>query len=166
MWILNLTLSRVLCFPDHATVAAGYVARASVSNELSAVEEDTAAAVELDRLQIMGHKYHRAALAAVPRKDVEAFRLKACITYRQHFVHEQDGRLGLNGDRKGEPYLHAGGVVLQLLIREVFELCEREDGVHASLELSARETQHCAVHEDVLPSRELRIKANAQRQEG
>ena len=71
-------------------------------------------------------------------------------------------RPGARGHGEGDAHLHAGGVVLELLVHGVFELGEGDDVVVHVIDLAAREAQQGAVEVDVLAPGELGVEAHAE----
>ncbi len=71
----------------------------------------------------------------------------------------------MDGDREGEPHLHAAGVVLQLLVGEVLQLGEGDDAVDAPVQLGAGQAQYGAVEVDIFSCRQLRVEAHAEFEE-
>ena len=61
----------------------------------------------------------------------EALLLEALVADREHLVEQEDVEVDLDRDRVGEPHLHPGREVLQLLVDEALELGERDDVVEA-----------------------------------
>ena len=147
-------------------VGGGHVDRIAFGHDLAPFEEQSAVAVLLDADQIVRHEDHRPALALVAGKDLEAFGLEARVADGKHLVHEQDRRLGLDGDREAEAHLHARGVVLELLVGKAFQVREMHDRVHPAAQLRPAEAEDGAVQVDVLASGELRVEAHAELQEG
>src|ERR1019366_9454550 len=158
-------LGRERVVGDHPVVCRGDLRSRTVRDHLSLIEQKHPVAVLLEGVEIVAHQHDGLSLALVPAEGIEALLLEARVADRQHLIHDQQVGLGEDGDAEREADLHAGGEVLQLLLREVLELCEREYLVDLVTQLRAGESEHSPTEEDVLPSGQLGIEADAQLQE-
>ena len=93
---------------------------------------------------------------------VETFALERFVPDGEHLVDEQDVGVDVNGDREAEPDVHAGGVVLDLVVDEVLEFGEGDDVVEEPVDLTAREPEQRGVQVDVVASGELAGEAGAE----
>ena len=69
------------------------------------------------------------------REEVVAFRLERLVADCQHLIENENVTLRFDGDGKGETHLHARGVVLQLLVHKIAQLCELDDVVVHGIDL-------------------------------
>ena len=77
----------------------------------------------------MTHKQDRpAGFGHVPHFPQALF-LEGGIAHRQHFVDQQDLRLQVGGDGKGQAHLHPGAVMLEGGIDELLDLGKGHDFV-------------------------------------
>ena len=96
------------------------------------------------------------------REEVVAFTLERFIAHGEHFVEHQNVALCLDGHREGKTHLHAGRIVLELLIHEVFKLSELYDVVIHRIDFSTSEAQQSTVQIHVLASGQLRVEAHTE----
>jgi hypothetical protein len=93
---------------------------------------------------------------------VETLLLERRVANREHLVDQEDIGIDLDHHREREPHVHAGGVVLQLQLRELLELREFDDPVHALPRLARRQAQHQRVQDHVVARRQVRVEADPQ----
>ena len=80
------------------------ILRRALGDDHSGVQQDRTIAQRLDRLQIVADKQNRAIFLGRDRMHLaEAFFLKLGVADRQHLVDDQDFRLQMRRDRKGQP---------------------------------------------------------------
>ena len=80
----------------------------------------------------------------------EVFLLEPRIADRQHLVHDENLRVEVRGDRKGQPDVHAAAVALDGGLEELIHFRERDDFVEAAGDLPPRHAQDAAVEVDVV----------------
>ncbi len=90
---------------------------------------------------------------------------KINVAHSQSFVHEQNFRVHVDGDRERQPHHHAAGVGLDRLIDKVADLRKRRDVLVALVDLARREPQDRTVQINVVPPAELRVESGAQLQQ-
>jgi len=88
----------------------------------------------------------------------EALLLEGGIADREHLVHHEDIGLEMRGHGEREAHVHAAGVVLHLRIDEPLHLGEVHDLVELRCDLGSPHAEDRAAQEDVLPSRQIRMK--------
>ena len=129
------------------------------------LQQEDPVAVQVQGGQVVADQDDGAPLALVVGEDIETLLLEARVAHREHLVHQQDVRVGLDRDREGQAHRHARGEVLDLLVGEILELRKLEDVVDAPGQLLARDAEDGATEEDVLARRQLRVEANAELEE-
>ena len=103
-----------------------FLRRASkIHNPLA--EHDHAARELHDRVHVMTDKQNRTPMAGHVFHFSETFLLKFRIPDRQHFIHDQNLRLEMRGDREGETHIHAAAVALDRCIEELLHLGKGDD---------------------------------------
>ena len=95
-------------------------------------------------------------------KEVVAFALERLVSNSEHFVKHQNVALGFNRYGESKTHLHAGRIVLKLLIHEVFKLSELYDVVIHRVDFSTSEAQQSTVQIHVLASGQLRVEAHTE----
>ena len=95
-------------------------------------------------------------------KEVVAFALERLVSNSEHFVKHQNVALGFNRYGESKTHLHAGRIVLKLLIHEVFKLSELYDVVIHRIDFSTSEAQQSTVQIHVLASGQLRVEAHTE----
>ena len=68
----------------------------------------------VERAHVVGNEHDRTTFIAHVVEDVETLLLEGGIADREHLIDEQDLRVHLDGNRKGQTHMHSRGVVLQL----------------------------------------------------
>ena len=91
--------------------------------------------------------------------------LKLDIPHGQHFVNEQDIRLQVRSNRKGQSELHSSGIVLHRCVEEFLDTRERHNFFKLAPDLLALHSQNGTVEIDVLASGQLRMEPGADLQE-
>src|SRR5581483_8799871 len=98
--------------------------------------------------------------------EVEALLLEADVADAEHFVYNEQVRVGVRGHGEAEPSVHARGIAFHGRINELLELGEFYDAVEAALDLLAAQSQDGAVQVDVIPAGQIRMKAGAELDQG
>src|SRR6185436_1755509 len=91
----------------------------------------------------------------------QTFLLKLCITDCQDFVHYQNLRLQVRGNRESETYIHAGGITFNRGIKKLFDFRKSYDLVKLSLDLRLPHAKQRAIQIDVLTPGQFGMKASA-----
>ena len=94
-------------------------------------------------------------------KEVIAFTLECLIANCEHFIKYEDISLGLDGYGKRQTNLHAGRVILQLLVHELFKLCEFYDVIVHGVDFIASETKQGTVEIHILTTGEFRVETHS-----
>src|SRR5438309_10899458 len=92
---------------------------------------------------------------------VQAFLLEAGVADRQHFVNQQNLRLEMRRNGKGQSHIHATAVSLNRSVNKFLDLSKRYDLVKLSFNLSFLHSQNRAVEKNVFPARQFWLKARA-----
>ncbi|MNN66846.1 hypothetical protein D3C81_1824430 [compost metagenome] len=126
------------------------------------VQEDGAGAVGNYLFAGVTNQKDAGAVLLELAQALKAFDLEACITDGQGLVDDQDIRidLGLNG--KGQAYHHAAGVGLYRLVDKVTYIGKGDDAVEAVINFFPAESEHRRVQIYVFSTAEFRIKTRAQ----
>ena len=128
--------------------------------DVAVVEQHRPVAVLLDRAHVVGDQDHGAVGAADLVEDVLALLLEGGVADRQHLVDQQDVGVGLDHDREGEAHQHPRGVVLELQVGELLELCELDHRLEAALRVVAAEAHQDPVEDHVLARGQLGVEAD------
>ena len=91
----------------------------------------------------------------------QAFLLECGITDCQHLIHQQNLRLQVGGDGKGQAHVHAARIALDGCIDELFDLGEIHDLVEFALDFNPLHAQDGAVQVDVLAPGQFGVEAGA-----
>ena len=83
----------------------------------------------------------------------------------EHLVDEEDLGLDVDGQREGEPRVHARRVVLHLVVDERLELGERDDLVEDLRDVAPRQAEDRPVQEEVLAAGEVGVESGAELEE-
>src|SRR5262249_15681404 len=140
--------------------------RGAVERDTPAVQEDRALAEALDGDGIVGHEDNRPAGLLEREDPAEALPLEGLVPHREHSVEEEDFRVQERGDREPEPHRHSRGIRPDGPVDRVLQLRERDDLIEALLDGRATQTLDRPVQEDVLASREIRVKPGAELEQG
>ena len=144
-------------------VLVGHIILVAGDDNLAVLDEDGLVAVALHRVHRMRDQDDRLGRVLLHlREEVVALALERLVAHGEHLVEHEDVALRLDGDGEGETHLHAGGIVLELLVHEVLKFRELDDVVVHRVDLLAGEAEQRAVQVHVLAAGELRIEAHAQ----
>ena len=80
----------------------------------------------------------------------------------QHFVHEHDVGIAVNGDAEAEPGIQAGRVAFHGRVDQLLDLGKLHDLVEAAVDVAAGQTEQAGAKIHVLAARELGMKSRAQ----
>src|SRR5208283_5284925 len=131
-------------FADHAGIDPDYaVAKPADLIELMADENDGAAGA--------GHITHFA----------EALFLEVDVADGEDVIHQEDFRLEVGGNGKGQAHVHTAGIVLYGRVNEFFQLRESHDFIEFARDFALAHSQNCTAQISVLPPGEFRMKAGA-----
>ena len=106
------------------------------------------------------------ALLQEPLDRVDAALLEIGIADGEDLVEEQDIRREICRNRKPQPHVHAGGVVLDRNVDEVFESRIAHDVVIDGFRLRTAQSVNSGIQEHVLAAGQLPMKADAQLDHG
>ena len=68
---------------------------------------------------------------------VEAFGLEIRVSDRQNLIDQKDVRVHIDGDRKGQPHVHAGGIGADRIVDIVLQLGKFDDVFQPAVNLLA-----------------------------
>ena len=88
-----------------------------------------------------------------------ALLLELCVPHRQDLVDHQDLRIQVSGHGEGQAHVHAAGVALHRRVQKLLHPREVHDGVEVPPNLRLAHPKDGAVQIDVLPPRQLGVKA-------
>ena len=114
----------------------------------------------------MGHHQDRGPVLADLFHPPVAFSLKEHIAYRKSLVHDQDLRLHIDRQGKGQPHEHTAGIGLHRLVYKIPDLREIQDIAKLLVHLLFGIAHHGPVHIDVLDPGIIHIEAGPQLQQG
>src|SRR5208282_343801 len=128
---------------------------------LPSIEQDATTAERFQSGDVMADKENRAARAPHLAHLCQAFLLKPLVAHREDLINQQNLRLHMRSDRKGQTYIHAAGVTLYGCIEKFLDLREGDDLVKAARDLPPAHTQDAAVQIHVFASGQLLVEAGA-----
>ena len=88
------------------------------------------------------------------------------VADREDLVDQEDVGIAVRGDREAQAHGHAGGIGLDGGVQKRLDAGEPHDGLEAGGDLLLRQAEEQARDLDVLPPRELRVKARAELEQG
>ena len=94
-------------------------------------------------------------------EEIIAFALERLIADGEHFVEYQNVTLCLNGYGESETDLHAGRIVLELLIHEILKLGEFHDVIVHGIDFRAGEAEQRAIQIHIFTAGQLRVESHA-----
>ena len=103
----------------------------------SAIRVPRAGAQTLDRIEIVAHEQHRAALTRHGVHFSEAFLLKFRVPDGQYLVHDEHLRLEVRRNREGQPQIHTAGVPFDRSVQKGFDSGELNDFVEPLTDIGA-----------------------------
>ena len=112
----------------HLQIAAGHFLRLPGGENLAALHQDRAAAQGRHGLHRMADEKDRA--ATFGRYGVhfsEALLLECRIAHGEHFIHHQNLRFQVRGDRKGQSHIHPARIALHRRVDEFFDFGKGHD---------------------------------------
>ena len=153
--VLHLEILKRVAIRDVILVATG--------DDLAILDENGLVAVFLHRIHGMSDKDDGLGRIFLDfGEEIVALALECLVTDGKHFVKHQNVALRLDGHGEGETHLHAGGIVLELLVHEVLKLGELYDVVIHRIDFSTSEAQQSTVQIHVLASGQLRVEAHTE----
>ena len=154
-------IDRRFRFGPRAEVSRDARHRVALHHQPTAVHHHHPLTQVLDAGQVVTHEQHRPTFSRHVAHPTQTLLLEGGVTHRQHFIHQQDLRLQVRGDRERQPQVHAAGVAFDRCIDESLDTCERDHLVEAPRDLGVLHAQDRAVEVDVLASGQLRMEAGA-----
>src|SRR4029077_15322865 len=104
-----------------------------------------------DRASVLGHVSHFA----------ETLSLESSVTHGEDLIHQQNLRFEVSGDGESEAHLHAGAVMLERGINELFHFGEGYDLVELSCDLFLAHAEDGAAEKSVFAAGEFGMKPGA-----
>src|SRR2546430_262563 len=151
----------LLLLADFLVMRVDDVVRYALRGKDAVVEPDRALAETRNRAEIVRDEHNRLLRCAELADLREALVLEVLVTDRQHFVHQENVRLQVHGDRETETHIHAARVGLHRRIEEAADIGELLDGRHRAVHLLARETEERAIEVCVLAAAKVRVESRA-----
>ena len=108
----------------------------------------------------MRNEKNRATMPADIFHPVETFSLKAGVSHRQYFIHQQDLGLEVSCDGECEPYIHPAAISFHRGIDEFLDFGKRYNVVELSRDLSSAHAENCAIQKNIFTATELRMKTS------
>ncbi len=142
-------------------IGGGDFVGGAVLADRAIVDPDDAVAKSPDLIELMGDEDDGAAGAGDVTHLSEAFLLEIDIANGEDFIDEENFRLEMGGDGKGQADVHAGGVVLDGSVDEFFELGEGHDFVEFAGDFALAHAQDGAGEESVFAAGEFGVEAGA-----
>ena len=150
---------------DQSHVLIGHLSRRPPPDNFRVVQDQGLVADVADALDVVSDIDYGPALFLKLPDLADALMLEVGVPHRQDFIHQQDIRIEVDGDREGQADVHAVGVSMNRLVDELPDLGELEDGSQARLHLGAGHSQDITVEEDVFPPGEVGVEARSQFQD-
>src|SRR5712692_5245218 len=107
----------------------------TLPNDFAVCQPDRAVTQSLYRTHVMANKQHCAPFLSNITHFSQAFSLKACITYREHFINNKDLWLKVCCNRKGKPQKHSTAVAFDRSVNKLINLSKGYDLVELALYL-------------------------------
>src|SRR6266404_2967211 len=117
-------------------------------------------------VELMGDEDDGATGAGDVAHFTEAFLLEIDVADGEDFIDEENFRLEMGGDSKGEADVHAGGVVLDGRVDEFFEFGEGHDFIEFAGDFGFAHAEDGAGEESVFAAGEFGMEAGADFEEG
>src|SRR6266849_4641183 len=152
----------LLCLFHSREIRANDSFRIAVCARDALVQPERLVAKPFDEVQRMGDQQDGFAAPPELGKLVQALVCESFVTDCQHLIDKQHVGVDVDGNRKAEAHVHARGVSLDRRIDEFLQLCKLDDRVETMRDLAFRQTEHDTVDKDVLPARDLRVKAGTE----
>jgi hypothetical protein len=130
-----------------------------IGDGYASFEEHSSLAQSLDHSEVVRYEDDGSSLLRNLAHLSKRFALEGGVSYGQDLVDQKNLGLEMSGDGEGQSDRHAARVTLDGCVEESLELGEVDDLVESSLDLGAPHPEDRAVQVDVLPSRQLRMKA-------
>jgi hypothetical protein len=89
----------------------------------------------------------------------KALLLELRVADRQHFIHDEDLRLEVRGDRECQPQVHARGIPFNRCLNELLDFGKSNDLVKLAFDLGALHAEDGAVHVNILAACEFGVEA-------
>src|SRR5258708_23997026 len=131
----------------------------AVHTNLARVNPNPAVGETANLIELMRDEDHCASCAGDIAHLAEAFFLEIHVADGQDFIDEENLRLEVSSDSKGQADIHAGGVVLYGGVNEFFELGEGHDFIELALDLALAHAEDCAGEKRVFAAGQLGLKA-------
>src|SRR5579885_2869087 len=147
-------------------VAGSGIWSAAIELNCAAGEDDAARAEGVDGSHAVRDEDDGAAGAGDIAHFAEAFFLEVDVADGEDFIDEEDFGFEVSGDGESETDVHAGGVVLDGGIDELFEFGEGDDFVELGGDFAAGHAEDGAGEEGVFAAGEFRMEACADFEEG
>ncbi len=96
---------------------------------------------------------------------IEAFLLEHRISYRQHFVENDNLRIQVGRDRKGQSNIHPAGVIFHWNIDELLQSGEFHDLIEPFAHFFSGKPKHGSVQVNVIPTGKFGMKTGPNFQE-
>jgi hypothetical protein len=158
-------LGHGLSSPGVLQVPAHHRLGSIIRHHAALVQPDSPVAEGPHRVGAVGNEEDRHPLPPQVVNPFQAFALEGLIPHRQHLVHQQNLRVGVDRDREAQPHIHPRGVMLHRDVYEPLQFGETDDVVQTAADLGPAQAQNGAVEVDVLPTGQVGVKARAQFQE-
>ena len=133
---------------------------------MSLVEKNDTVTVLGYRAEVMADEEDRLPGLLELLELVVALGLEEDVTDGESFIDDEDLRVDIDRDGKGEADEHTGGIGLHGLIDEITDVRERDDVVEPRIHLLAGESHDRPVHIDVLEPCIFLIETSAQLEQG
>src|SRR5271156_3252366 len=124
-------------------------------------QQDAARAKFGDGAEIVRDENYRGTAAQNGVHSLEAAILEDYVANTQHFVHDQDVRIDVRGNREAQPRVHARRISLYRSVDEIREAGKLNDGVEFAIDLGLFHSQDGAVQVDILAAGEIGVEAGA-----
>ena len=87
--------------------------------------------------------------------------LEFCVTHCQHLVDNQNLRVQVRRDRKGQPNVHAAAIAFDRRVEKLFYLREGHNLIEFRFDFCPRHTKDGAIEKNVLAASQLTVETGA-----
>src|SRR5699024_1643176 len=131
---------------------------AAVFTHFAVMDPERLVAHLLDLADGVADEEDRPALLAELFHAPSAFVCKGIVTDRERLIDDEHIRIGVDGDGKAQPGLHAARIVLDRPVHEIRELAEFDDVFILLVDLPLAHAVHQTFHADVFHTGQLRLE--------
>ena len=140
-------------------VARGHLVGGASIPDPAVLQPDRRIAQVPDRRHVVGDQQDSLAVLPHPAKLANATLLEIDVPDRQRLVHQQNLRVEIDGDGKGQAHVHAAGIGLDGLVDEAADFGEALDLGHLPGNLLGAQAHDGGIQGGVFPAGELGVES-------